>query len=149
LTGAKPIKKSVMFLEMFRFLPIIVFLISCSYTDENYEWFSGNWVSDTEATLEANRNAGVSEEYIEAFEPIYGKLRWQVVGRTITAIHGDGFEHSSTFKLDRITETILDFGGAELHITETGFCYYPPGEAPQGPNGEIQSRIECFAPAET
>lgn len=133
-----------MFLEALKRVPIIALLASCSYSDDKYEWFEGRWISDTNTTLQANRENGVTEEYIQAFAPSYGKLEWLVVGRTLTVSHSDGFEHSTTFELSRISDSVLEFDGAELRISESGFCVHPRGIAPLGPDGEVQMRIECF-----
>lgn len=133
-----------MFLELLKVVPIVFVLASCSYSDYKYQWFEGRWISDTDSTLQANRENGASEEYIQAFAPSYGKLEWLVVGRTLTVSHPDGFKHSTTFELNRISDSILEFDGAELRISESRFCVHPRGETPLGPDGEIQMRIECF-----
>ena len=147
--AAAPITKDVMFLKVIKIAPLLLALSACSYSDEKYEWFERRWVSDTDATLEANRVNGVTEENLAPFKPLYGKLQWLVVGRTITVIHPEGNSNSFTYELKQVADSVLEFEGSELHTTPTGFCMYPIQKIPRGPFGEVQLNIECFREAGT
>ena len=113
----------------FRLIPILLAATACSYTDEDYQWFEAVWVSDAQRTISENRSRGVSQEMLDSYAPLYGSLQWRVVGRTITFVHGSGFEHSSVFTLSREEDSrlrmVTNYGEELVTVIEQtadGFC---------------------------
>jgi hypothetical protein len=110
-------------------IPIVLALSACSYTDEDYQWFEDVWISDAQRTITENLSRGVSQERIDNYAPLYGSLQWRVVGRTITFVHGSGYQHSSAFTLSREDDSglrLVSNYGEEivtvLEQTADGFC---------------------------
>ncbi len=137
-----------------RIVPVLFLaLAGCSYQTEEYDWFEANWVSDTEATMEFNRARGVTEEAINVFRPIFGRTRWEVVGRTLTFVDIDGKKYSYTFRIKttdgKSLTLVQDHGNSIIERTASGFCLKPPPNLPPYPNGEVQFSGECFRQAGT
>jgi hypothetical protein len=137
---------------MIKVIPISLALIGCSYTDENYLWFEDDWISDAPRTISENRKMGVSEELLETYSPMYGTLRWHVVGRTITFIHESGYEHSSAYTLSSLSDSELQLVSnygiettTRIEKTNAGFCARFNFEwLPSDIDVVIPPQIECF-----
>lgn len=134
---------------MMRNILILLFIpLACTYQYEEHEWFVDNWVSDTEATIDLNRARGVSEEILQAFRPMYGKIRWEVMGRTLTFVNIDGKKFSYTIEIETSGRNkftlITDHADTVIEKTSAGFCALPNENVPAYPDGGIQMNGECF-----
>lgn len=121
-------------------------LQTCGET-EDYAWVEGQWIQDAVATTEANRALGVSEEYLEAYAPLFGRLRWDILDHTLTfSLSGVNTDYefevvpvsSSSFKLVTAYEEHL------IQQTGTGFCAYFNDGKPIIRDGEASLSVECF-----
>ena len=121
----------------------------------DYLWFEDYWISDADATLEANPQVQqLEEEFRTKFRSLFGRTTWYVANGVLLSSHPQGWHYSAPYFLRPISEAtfevILDgAAGTELFTidrTEGGFCAkaHPSWNASE----EAWSQppfVECFA----
>lgn len=139
--------------HMRRLLILALFSMPLSSAEEGFDWFSSNWISDAESTIALNRAHGVSDEVLELFGPLFGKIRWNIAGNTLTFIDIDGTEYPDEFVIEPLSDgrffLRFDDGASLIERTTRGFCLLRTVEVPPYEDGSPQMIGECFKNAGT
>ena len=147
-----------MCLDMNRLIAITILLVSCSEEEQRYPWFEDNWISDTEATLDANPNyRDLNPEGLNAVREMLGQIRWEISDSTLH-FFDDRYDQIVTATASFYTnpideesfEMVTDHETRIIWRTDTGFCTVLESEhlAKFGVADDDTS-LECFRPTGT